>query len=523
MHVAIELNLRIYFRMKNLLIVVLGAAASLGAAAANPALTPEAGPHAVGLSIVQQVDYSRAMDTQVDAFGKPLASALGRPIQTLVWYPAKRTRAAPMLVADYQQASLSDVDFAFAGAEAAKLRAGWMSGPQKAQFGAATLAVRDAAPAAGSYPVVIYAPSFAAFAHENLDLCEYLASHGYVVIASRSLGARSVVMTDDVEGVEAQAADIAFLANYAQTLPQADISKVAAAGFSWGGMANVFAAARSSRIKALVSLDGSIRFHPKIWGAASYVRPARTPVPMLSLGARSPAAEELELHDKLGASYINSMKYSDVYLGTMHPMTHMDFSSWHLRFSSDDAFGDYQRADVMQAYRSGALYVHRFLDAYLKNDAKALAFLQQSPAQHGIGPQVMSMQFRPAKMDLLTEAHFLRAFADGSFKDAQTLYAKMSARSPDFKLSPLNLNTLGYQLLRGKNPQGAVELFKLATHIEPQYGNAFDSEGEAYEALGQKAQAIAAYEKAVAVDQGQTNAMARIKALRAGEPSSQRE
>ncbi len=39
-------------------------------------------------------------------------------------------------------------------------------------------------------------------------------------------------MKEDVEGVEAQAADIAFLANYAQTLPQADISKVAAAGFS---------------------------------------------------------------------------------------------------------------------------------------------------------------------------------------------------------------------------------------------------------------------------------------------------
>ena len=33
--------------------------------------------------------------------------------------------------------------------------------------------------------MAIYAPSFAAPAHENLDLCEYLASHGYVVIASR--------------------------------------------------------------------------------------------------------------------------------------------------------------------------------------------------------------------------------------------------------------------------------------------------------------------------------------------------
>ena len=502
--------------MKKFLALILYVAATLTAAAATPSLIPEAGPHAVGLRIVQQVDYSRAMEARVDAFGKPLPGGPGRPIQTLVWYPAKRTAAAPMLVADYRQASLSDVDFGYAAAEAGKQRAGWMAGPQKAQYGAATLAVRDAAPAGGSYPVVIYAPSFAAPAHENLDLCEYLASHGYVVIASRSLGARSVTMTDDIEGVEAQAADIAFLVNYAQSLPQADMTQVAAAGFSWGGMANVLAAARSSRIKALVSLDGSIRFHPKIWRAAGYVRPSNTAVPMLSLGAHAPSAEELELNDKQGVSYINSMKYSDVYTATMHPMTHMDFSSWHTRFAGDDAFGDYQRADVQLAYRSAALYVQRFLDAYLKGDAKALAFMQQSPAKQGIAPQVMSMQFRPAKFENLGEADFLRAFAAGGFKDGQALYTKMSAASPSFKLSPLNLNTLGYQLLGAKNARGAVELFKLATLIEPKYAGAFDSEGEAYEALGEKELAIAAYEKAVAVDKRQTNAIARIKALRAG-------
>jgi len=363
---------------------------------------------------------------------------------------------------------------------------------------------------------VIYAPSFASFAHENLDLCEYLASHGYVVLASRSLGARSVMMTDDVEGVEAQAADIAFLANVAQTLLQADTGRIAAAGFSWGGMANVFAAARSSRIKALVSLDGSIRFHPKIWGAASYVRPVHTPVPMLFLGARAPTAEAMERDDKLGASYLNTMKYSDVYVTTMQPMTHPDFSSWQLRFSRDDAFGDYQRADVLQAYRSGVLYVHRFLDAYLKNDAKALAFLKESPARHGIGPQVMSMEFTPASAAVLGEADFLRAFSKAGSKDALSIYTGMAASSPDFKLSPPNLNTWGYQQLGANNPRAAVELFKLATHIEPKFGNAFDSEGEAYEALGDTALAIVAYEKAVAVDKKQSNAIARIKVLQSG-------
>ena len=476
-------------------------------------IIPEVGPYAVGLRVVQQYDYSRILDKQIDVFGMEASVGPARPIQTFVWYPAKRTSAVPMQVADYHQVSLADIDFTFSSLEGEKRRASWMAGPQKAQYGASTLALRGASPADGSFPVVIYAPSFAASAYENLDLCEYLASYGYVVIASRSLGARSVMMTDDIEGVEAQAADIAFLVNYAQTLPQVDITKVAAAGFSWGGMANVFAAARSDRVKALVSLEGSIRFHPKIWGAATYVKPSRTAVPLLFLGARAPTAEAMERDDKLGASYLNTMKYSNVYVTTMHPMTHADFSSMRLRFAADDAFGDYQRVDVLQAYRSGVLYVRRFLDAYLKNDAKALAFLQQSPARHGIGPQVMSLEFHPASSSLYGEADFLHAFSNAGFKEAQSIYISMSTQSPDFKLSPLSLNIFGYQLLRAQNARGALELFQLATHIEPKYGNAFDSEGEAYESLGDTALAIAAYEKAAAVDKNQANAIARIKAL----------
>lgn len=504
--------------MKTFAILILAASAHLPVHAGAAGLTPAPGPHAVGLRVVQHYDYSRAMDEQVDAFGKPVATPPARPIQALVWYPAKRTTAAPMRVVDYRQAALSDVNFGLPAAESAKQRAAWLAGPQKSWYEAATLAVRDAAPAAGKYPVLIYAPSFAEAADENLDLCEYLASQGYVVIASRSLGARSTVMTDDVEGVEAQAADIAFLINQAHTLPQADLDKVAVVGFSWGGLSNVFAAARSSRIKALVSLDGSIRFYQKIWSAAGDVRPARTAVPMLSLGAASLPFEELvQKNNRPTASYLNSMKYSDAYFGTMHPMQHGHFSSLYgFRLAGDAEFGDFRRADVEQAYRAVALYVHRFLDAYLKQDDKALAFLRQSPARNGIAPQVMAMRFQPALAAVPTEAAFLRAFAAAGYRDAQAICARMRDDSPDFALSPLHLNTLGYQLLGGKNARGAVELFKLATHIEPKFGNAWDSEGEAWEALGDKAQAIVAYEKAVAVDKNQLNAVARIKALRAG-------
>jgi hypothetical protein len=48
-------------------------------------------------------------------------------------------------------------------------------------------AVRDSQLAKGRYPVLIYAPSDSSVSWENADLCEYLASHGYVVLASPSL------------------------------------------------------------------------------------------------------------------------------------------------------------------------------------------------------------------------------------------------------------------------------------------------------------------------------------------------
>ena len=97
-------------------------------------------------------------------------------------------------------------------------------------------AVRNAPLLAGRFPVVIYAPSLSSMSWENADSCEYLASHGYVVVASPDMGATSRDMTTDLAGIDAQAQDISFLIGYAQTLPDTEMSKIAVAGFSWGGI-----------------------------------------------------------------------------------------------------------------------------------------------------------------------------------------------------------------------------------------------------------------------------------------------
>jgi dienelactone hydrolase len=188
-------------------------------------------------------------------------------------------------------------------------------------------ASKDAPAAAGKFPVVIYAPGHSGSATENVDLCEYLASHGYIVIASRSMGARTQSMTEDLEGLEAQAGDIAFLIGQAHGMPQADMSRIAVVGFSWGGMANVLAAARDDRIRALVSLDGAVRKYTQYVDggkdAAKYVSPARLAVPMLFVGSGHESVEAMvKGKAKIDYSLLNQMTYADMTIVTMRPLVH---------------------------------------------------------------------------------------------------------------------------------------------------------------------------------------------------------
>ena len=151
----------------------------------------------------------------------------------------------------------------------------------KTSFDIPLWAVRDAPPTKGRYPVLIYAPSDSSVSWENADLCEYLASHGYVVLASPSMGVSTRDMTDDLDGINVQARDISFLITYAKTLPDTDLSEVAVVSWSWGGGSSMFAAARDSRIDALVSMDGSMRYYPGLVKIAGDVHPARMTIPLL--------------------------------------------------------------------------------------------------------------------------------------------------------------------------------------------------------------------------------------------------
>jgi hypothetical protein len=223
--------------------------------------TQPPGAYAVGLKVVEQYDTSRTWGPAVDILGKPAVGERARPLQTLIWYPAEKSSVAPMTVGDYF--TLLETETSFGEPHLWVAWNDWKTGLAGAMKDP-LWSVRDAKPVAGHFPIVIYAPSFGSMAWENVDLCEYLASNGYVVVAAGALGAVDRPMTGDLAGINAQARDISFLVGYAQRLPNPNVdpAEVAVAGFSWGGIANLFAAAHDSRITALVALDGSMRYFP---------------------------------------------------------------------------------------------------------------------------------------------------------------------------------------------------------------------------------------------------------------------
>jgi dienelactone hydrolase len=482
------------------------------------------GAHAVGFRVVHQYDYSRTYRYKVDPAGQPFHGELARPIQTLIWYPAQKNSAAHVTYGDYLALFATEENFSPAPAEAAQT----IRDAEKdhdASSAPAMWAVKDAKPEAGVYPVVIYAPSFSAPAFENADLCEYLASHGYVVVASPDMGAYTRDMTANMEGIDAQAHDISFLIGFARTIPQADLSQIAVAGFSWGGISNFFAAARDSRITALVALDGSARYYPKLIEDSKYVRPQDMSLPLLFFTQSDMSLENInEYKLDISGNVLNEMKRSDVYIVHMHDMRHGDFSSLFQRsprYWKDDPPGEYSPQEAAASYSWMAQYVLQFLNATLKHDSAAMAFLKNPPAKDGVPLHMLATDVREAKGFPPTIAGMAVELNKRGFNHAGEVYAEAKKEDPDLKMDNDAIDSWGYQLMQQNHLPEAIEIFKLNISLHPDSSHIHVSLGEAYEKSGRKDLAISNYKKALEIDPENKDAAEHLKTLQAANASPQ--
>jgi dienelactone hydrolase len=489
-------------------------------------LNAKPGPYVVGLRVVDQYDRSRNFRPKVDDLGKPTTGEISRPLQTLIWYPAENTKQEHVSVADYLALRSTETNFA-APVVSAGLDEWFIQGvPNPAQL--KTLAIRDATPLTRRFPLVIYAPSFSSFSWENLDLCEYLASYGYVVIASPGMGVERE-STHDVAGASAQAQDISFLIGWAETLPDTDSTEVGVVGFSWGGLSNVFAAARDSRIGALVGLDGSMRYFPWLIEQAGNVHPEAMTIPLLFFKGRTSLEDQAQLEANFknahGPNALNAWTHGDLLSVEMLGMIHPEFNSlsqrseryWEADFPHRSQT-DINRADGSLGYAWVAQYTREFLDAYLKHDATAMVFLKRSPDENEVPKHVLDASFRAASPLTFTFADFRKQVGQEGFDRISDVYASVHLKQPAFSLDADDMTAWAYRLLGDHHPAEAIHVMQFAVQLQPSSG-AFCSLGEIYERTGQRGPAIENYKKALAMDPGNIVAKAYLVAAEKGSSS----
>jgi tetratricopeptide (TPR) repeat protein len=92
-------------------------------------------------------------------------------------------------------------------------------------------------------------------------------------------------------------------------------------------------------------------------------------------------------------------------------------------------------------------------------------------------------------------------------------YDLKSAGPATYNFDEDELNALGYQLIRANKFKDAVRVFQLNVEAYPQSANTYDSLGEAYMDDGNKAQAIANYQRSLQLNPKNRNAVQMMQKL----------
>jgi len=125
-----------------------------------------------------------------------------------------------------------------------------LDSPVLAQFGI------PIAKSSENFPLIIYAPSNSKSAVQNHMICEYLASHGFMVISVGSAGEKSLKRNNLQESILAQVNDMEFILNYFEDSLKINYAGLGLMGFSSGGLATTIFQMKNENVNAVFSMDG---------------------------------------------------------------------------------------------------------------------------------------------------------------------------------------------------------------------------------------------------------------------------
>jgi hypothetical protein len=227
----------------------------------------EKGPYDVGFKYFKTYDASRKYIVNSDT--------IARPLLIHFWYPADgNANKESLYFRDYIDLIAIREDFTKAAAEVDEHSFNFVNayaGFAKQRFGLDTnittqqildcpVIAKDGIPMAKQkqkFPLIIYAPSNSKSSVQNHVICEYLASHGYLVFSVGSAGENSIKRENHEQSILAQVEDMEYLLAYFEDSLKIEYSNLGLMDFSSGGPANAIFQMKHKKVNAVFSMDGS--------------------------------------------------------------------------------------------------------------------------------------------------------------------------------------------------------------------------------------------------------------------------
>ncbi len=473
-------------RVRSLLFLFLFKFSLLSAQTSLKEIDLENGKFRVGFQHYLTSDSTRTYQRIYDWTNK----SIPRPISVSIWYPSNELsmEAEPMTVLDYLEILKEEEEWEYLPNEQIL---NWFEFPNtpanQSHLLEKATAFANLKHANGKFPVVVYAPGLQTSSIENFALAEYLASHGYLVISSPSRGSENRFFENDAgKNLETQARDIEFLIAELAKIPSANLDEIATMGFSFGGLANVLSQMRNDNIKAIVSLDGSIKYQYQTLKNSPFFDIEKVDVPFIHFAQRD-IPEEVMLADQIDPrlnnefEFYDSLTNSQAYSLKFHNLTHSYFTSLRILFEARDDRQDVSDVEIMESYKWMSIYTLNFLEAFLKDNASSLKFIENRPTDNGIREGLISKRSKKPQPKRFTFQDFNELAATQNYSDLIPLYETVLKEYPNLEIAEGPLNNLGLQLIfNPENSLKAINVFLLATHIYPESGNLYDSLAEAY-------------------------------------------
>jgi dienelactone hydrolase len=485
----------------------------------------QAGPYLPGFTTIETYDASRTFQRKTDYFGNPLTGERARPIQVCIWYPARDTSGTPKMVyGEYNFAVPKDDRFVDHLSHLQYREIRYLHvllnnnrGLVQDLMNVRMCAVRDAEPEEGPFPLIVYHPNLLGSYSENAVLCEYLATHGFVVATTHSVGPGELNPAANDAGLETLTRDKEFVVSLMRDEPYADRERLAVMGFGYGGSTSLLMQMRNTDVDAVVSLEGSLvsGTRSELTRQIAFYDAGEVKVPLLNI--YSPESDQLDL------SMVDSFTYAVRYSCAIEGARHADFTVY-----SDIARLLMPTPDSLprppSAYHIVCRHVLDFFKAYLDDDEDCLQRLVTSPDDSSSAAVTLSCAFTAAEEIPPTEAELISIIRDYGVDTAMQIVRKFRSLDPRHTLfREATFNELGYQLLRTSRVSDAVRILRMNTVVYPGSANVWDSFAEACVAAGDTEAAIESLKKALEVLPQDTTTDERIKeALRNNIPETLR-